>query len=57
MDATALFLSRLRFSFWGERLFVFPLLLIYTAVSCSVFRGKVRPASVSYQASAKAGAA
>jgi cytochrome d ubiquinol oxidase subunit II len=40
--------SSLTFMFWGEGLFVFPLLLIYTAVSYSVFRGKVRPASMNY---------
>jgi cytochrome d ubiquinol oxidase subunit II len=34
--------SSLAFMFWGEGLFVFPLMLIYTAVSYSVFRGKVR---------------
>jgi cytochrome d ubiquinol oxidase subunit II len=34
--------------FWGEGLFVFPLMLVYTAVSYIVFRGKVRPASVNY---------
>jgi cytochrome d ubiquinol oxidase subunit II len=27
--------------FWGEGLFVFPLLLFYAAISYSVFRGKV----------------
>jgi len=27
--------------FWGEGIVVFPLMLIYTAVSYSVFRGKV----------------
>ena len=40
--------SSLAFMFWGEGLFVFPLMLVYTAISYSVFRGKVRPASVSY---------
>jgi cytochrome bd ubiquinol oxidase subunit II len=40
--------SSLAFMFWGEGLFVFPLLIVYTAVSYSVFRGKVRPASVNY---------
>ena len=40
--------SSLAFMFWGEGLFVFPLLLVYTAVSYTVFRGKVRPASVDY---------
>ena len=28
--------------FWGEGLFVFPLMLLYTVISYSVFRGKVR---------------
>jgi cytochrome d ubiquinol oxidase subunit II len=27
--------------FWGEGLFVFPLMLLYTFVSYRVFRGKV----------------
>jgi cytochrome bd ubiquinol oxidase subunit II len=27
--------------FWGAGLFVFPLMLIYTATSYTVFRGKV----------------
>ena len=40
--------SSLAFMFWGEGLFIFPLMLVYTAVSYSVFRGKVRPASVNY---------
>ncbi len=35
--------SGLAFMFWGEGLFVFPLMLLYTAVSYTVFRGKVRP--------------
>jgi cytochrome d ubiquinol oxidase subunit II len=34
--------------FWGEGLFVFPLMLVYTAVSYTGFRGKVRSASVNY---------
>jgi|GEM_PF-5294010 len=33
--------SSLAFMFWGEGLFVFPLMLFYTAISYSVFRGKV----------------
>jgi len=33
--------SSLAFMFWGAGLFVFPLMLIYTIVSYSVFRGKV----------------
>jgi cytochrome bd ubiquinol oxidase subunit II len=34
--------SSLAFMFWGEGLFVFPLMLLYTAISYRVFRGKVR---------------
>jgi cytochrome d ubiquinol oxidase subunit II len=37
--------SSLAFIFWGAGLFVFPLMLLYTAVSLSVFRGKVASAS------------
>jgi cytochrome bd ubiquinol oxidase subunit II len=33
--------SSLAFMFWGAGLFVFPLMLLYTAISLSVFRGKV----------------
>jgi cytochrome d ubiquinol oxidase subunit II len=40
--------SSLAFMFWGEGLFVFPLMLFYTAISYSVFRGKVRPAPENY---------
>jgi cytochrome d ubiquinol oxidase subunit II len=40
--------SSLAFMFWGEGLFVFPLMLIYTAVSYRVFRGKVRPTTGHY---------
>ena len=40
--------SSLAFMFWGEGLFVFPLMLVYTAISYSVFRGKVRPTSQHY---------
>jgi len=35
--------SSLAFMFWGEGLFVLPLMLLYTAVSYRVFRGKVGP--------------
>jgi cytochrome d ubiquinol oxidase subunit II len=35
--------SSLAFMFWGEGLFVLPLMLVYTVISYSVFRGKVRP--------------
>jgi cytochrome bd ubiquinol oxidase subunit II len=34
--------SSLAFMFWGEGLFIFPLMLIYTVISYRVFRGKVR---------------
>jgi cytochrome bd ubiquinol oxidase subunit II len=40
--------SSLAFMFWGEGLFVFPLMLIYTVISYSVFRGKVRPTAGHY---------
>jgi cytochrome d ubiquinol oxidase subunit II len=33
--------SSLAFMFWGAGIFIFPLMLIYTVVSYSVFRGKV----------------
>jgi hypothetical protein len=50
MDALALLLSRLQFAFtiWGEGLFVFPLMLVYNAISYGVFHGKVRSASGNY---------
>jgi len=35
--------ASLAFMFWGEGLFVFPLMLVYAAVNYSIFRGKVRP--------------
>jgi cytochrome d ubiquinol oxidase subunit II len=40
--------SSLAFMFWGEGLFVFPLMLIYTVISYTVFRGKVRPTTNHY---------
>jgi len=40
--------SSLAFMFWGEGLFVFPLMLIYTAISLSVFRGKVTTSAAHY---------
>jgi cytochrome bd ubiquinol oxidase subunit II len=40
--------SSLAFMFWGEGLFVFPLMLLYTVISYSVFRGKVRSTSISH---------
>ena len=40
--------SSLAFMFWGEGLFVFPLMLAYAAINYRVFRGKVRPSSEHY---------
>ena len=40
--------SNLAFMFWGEGLFVFALMLIYTAISYSVFRGKVASSRSGY---------
>jgi len=40
--------SSLAFMFWGEGLFVFPLMLLYTVISYSVFRGKVSSQSEHY---------
>ncbi|MBV8336767.1 MAG: cytochrome d ubiquinol oxidase subunit II [Alphaproteobacteria bacterium] len=40
--------SSLAFMFWGAGLFVFPLMLLYTIISYSVFRGKVRPTAGHY---------
>jgi cytochrome d ubiquinol oxidase subunit II len=40
--------ASLAFMFWGAGLFVLPLMLIYTAISYRVFRGKVQPTSHDY---------
>jgi cytochrome d ubiquinol oxidase subunit II len=40
--------SSLAFMFWGAGLFIFPLMLLYTAISYAVFRGKVGPAADHY---------
>ena len=45
IDAAAAPHASLAFMFWGEGIFVFPLLLIYAAVSYRVFRGKAGAAS------------
>jgi hypothetical protein len=37
--------------FWGEGLFVFPLMLFYTAISYSVFRGEVSSTAGHYLSS------
>jgi cytochrome d ubiquinol oxidase subunit II len=33
--------SSLAFMFWGEGIFVFPLMLLYTVINYTVFRGKI----------------
>jgi cytochrome d ubiquinol oxidase subunit II len=40
--------SSLAFMFWGEGIFIFPLMLIYAAISYYVFRGKARPTNGHY---------
>jgi len=38
--------SSLAFMFWGDGIFVYPLMLIYTVISYRVFSGKVRATAV-----------
>jgi cytochrome bd ubiquinol oxidase subunit II len=40
--------ASLAFMFWGEGLFVLPLMLGYTLISYRVFRGKSSPATLHY---------
>jgi cytochrome d ubiquinol oxidase subunit II len=40
--------ASLAFMFWGEGLFVFPLMLVYTVTNYGVFRGKARSAAHDY---------
>jgi cytochrome d ubiquinol oxidase subunit II len=40
--------SSLAFMFWGAGLFVFPLMLLYTVINLTVFRGKVATAADPY---------
>jgi cytochrome d ubiquinol oxidase subunit II len=40
--------ASLAFMFWGEGLFVFPLMLVYAAVNYAVFRGKIRSSDEHY---------
>jgi cytochrome bd ubiquinol oxidase subunit II len=40
--------SSLAFMFWGEGLFILPLMLIYTVISYRVFRGRVAAAAHHY---------
>jgi cytochrome d ubiquinol oxidase subunit II len=46
-DAAAPY-SSLVFMFWGNGLFVFPLMLLYMVVSYRVFKGKVAPTAEHY---------
>jgi cytochrome d ubiquinol oxidase subunit II len=48
IDQAASAHASLAFMFWGEGLFVFPLMLLYTAVSFRVFRGKAAAPSAHY---------
>jgi cytochrome bd ubiquinol oxidase subunit II len=40
--------ASLAFMFWGAGIIVFPLMLLYTAISYTVFRGKVKPTAGHY---------
>jgi cytochrome d ubiquinol oxidase subunit II len=40
--------ASLAFMFWGAGLFILPLMLVYTAISYRVFRGRVQPLSRDY---------
>ena len=48
IDEAAAPQTTLAFMFWGEGLFVFPVMLFYQAVSYRVFRGKVTLTSGHY---------
>jgi cytochrome d ubiquinol oxidase subunit II len=48
IDQAASSHASLAFMFWGEGLFVFPLMLLYTAISFRVFRGKATVESPNY---------
>ena len=48
IEAAAAPHASLAFMFWGAGLFVFPLMLVYTAISLRVFRGKVRESEHTY---------
>jgi cytochrome d ubiquinol oxidase subunit II len=45
IDEAAAPSSSLAFMFWGEGLFVFPLMLLYTVINLTVFKGRVDSAS------------
>jgi len=48
IEAAAAPRSSLAFMFWGAGLFVFPLMLFYTAVSFTIFRGKITASADHY---------
>jgi cytochrome d ubiquinol oxidase subunit II len=48
IDQAASSHASLAFMFWGEGLFVFPIMLLYTAISFRVFRGKATAESANY---------
>ncbi|WP_158932739.1 cytochrome d ubiquinol oxidase subunit II [Acidisphaera sp. S103] len=48
IDQAAATHSSLAFMFWGEGLFIFPLMLLYTVVNLRVFRGKITANSPDY---------
>ncbi|HTW53698.1 MAG TPA: cytochrome d ubiquinol oxidase subunit II [Stellaceae bacterium] len=48
LDEAAAPHSSLAFMFWGAGIIVFPLMLVYTAISLAVFRGKVKPTAGHY---------
>jgi cytochrome bd ubiquinol oxidase subunit II len=48
IDQAAAPYSTLSFMFWGAGIIVFPLMLIYTAISLGVFRGKVDSSALHY---------
>jgi cytochrome d ubiquinol oxidase subunit II len=49
IDSAAAPHSTLAFMFWGEGLFVFPLMLLYTVVGYRVFHGKLELTTDGYQ--------
>jgi cytochrome d ubiquinol oxidase subunit II len=48
IDEAAAPYSSLAFMFWGAGLFVFPLMLIYTAINYGVFRGRIKTTTDHY---------
>ena len=48
IDEAAAPRSSLAFMFWGEGIFILPLMFFYTFVTYRVFRGKLGPADTEY---------